>query len=73
MLGPNIPISLNSLLFFLFLINIYYLVTVLFTHLLLHLIFSFYKLEIIQCKYKTMSLWNGDGRVMIGDATSRRR
>ena len=56
MLGPNIPVSLNSLLFLLFSINIYYLVNVLLTHLLPHLIFSFYKLEIIHHKYKTKSL-----------------
>ena len=52
MLGPNISISINFLLFFLFSINIYYLVSVLLTH----LIFSSYKLEIIQHKYKTKSL-----------------
>ena len=57
MLGPNIPISLNSLLFLLFSINIDYLVIVLLAHLLPHLIFSSYKLEIIQRKYKTKFLW----------------
>ena len=58
MLGPNIPISLNSLLFPLSSINSYYFISCCFklifytsSHLL------FYKLEIIQHKYKTKSLW----------------
>jgi len=57
MLGPNIPISLNFLLFLLFSINIYYLVTILLTHLLPDLIFSSYKLKIIKHKYQTKSIW----------------
>ena len=57
MLGPNFPISLNSLLF-LFFINSYYFIPILLNlSFIPYLIFSSYKLEIIQHKYKTKSLW----------------